>query len=404
MSANSVLPPFGFTMRADSSENFAGIGRNELSECHRQLPRLNRCARWPFGSGLPSLPRLETSFRPVWSRESSGLTTLPPRGFSRSPKFSAKAICCSSVMSWLRNSSTAYLSMPASISAASCRVSGFRKSTPETSPKKCLCNWRMATGMAGSLMVLLAQKLPPQRAMSTLRHACGIAPLVSRPRCSVTISRLRASSTRYGCTAKPDPWTRAERPGPTASRPAGRAAEELQCDFLDLVPGIGDMRGAGLAELEVMAVPDMRCGAQAHGRHAGSHGSLDAAGAVFDDEAGFWAHFEPVGGKQEQVRMRLAARHHVCAEDMAVEFFGEIEDRKTKLQAVDRAGGRDAPGYVRKRLNKFAGSADLLQLCSKPIEDCDLQVVRKSHRQRLADHGGDRRHRVIPSSPGIVLE
>jgi hypothetical protein len=37
----------------------------------------------------------------------------------------------------LRNSSTAYLSMPASISAASCGVSGCRKSTPETSPKKC---------------------------------------------------------------------------------------------------------------------------------------------------------------------------------------------------------------------------------------------------------------------------
>src|ERR1700754_3092755 len=45
MSANSVLPPFGLTTRADSSENFAGIGRNELSECHRQLPRLNRWTR-----------------------------------------------------------------------------------------------------------------------------------------------------------------------------------------------------------------------------------------------------------------------------------------------------------------------------------------------------------------------
>jgi D-alanine-D-alanine ligase len=59
------------------------------------------------------------------------------RAFSRSPKFSAKASCCSSVMSWLRNSSTAYLSMPASMSAASCGVRGLRKSTPETSPKKC---------------------------------------------------------------------------------------------------------------------------------------------------------------------------------------------------------------------------------------------------------------------------
>ena len=64
MSANSVLPPLGFTTRADNSENFAGIGRNELSECHRQLPRLNRWVRLSRGSGLPSLPRLETSFSP----------------------------------------------------------------------------------------------------------------------------------------------------------------------------------------------------------------------------------------------------------------------------------------------------------------------------------------------------
>src|SRR6478735_8868467 len=69
-------------------------------------------------------------------RQSSFLVMVPPRAFSRSPKFSAKASCCSSVMSWLRNSSTAYLSMPASMSAASCGVRGFRKSTPETSPKK----------------------------------------------------------------------------------------------------------------------------------------------------------------------------------------------------------------------------------------------------------------------------
>src|SRR6185369_12630517 len=188
MSANSVLPPFGFTTRADSSENFAGIGRNELSECHRQLPRLNRLTRLSRGSGLPSLPRLETSFRPVWSRESSGLTTLPPRGFSRSPKFSANAICCSSVMSWPRNSSTAYLSMPASISRASCRVSGLRRSTPETSPKKCLPSCRIVTGMGvspdrtGRVAPLhLDEKLLPDPAVSTDCDAW----LVSRTRCSV---------------------------------------------------------------------------------------------------------------------------------------------------------------------------------------------------------------------------
>src|SRR5262249_3310820 len=65
-------------------------------------------------------------------------------------KFSANAICCSSVMSWRWNTSTAYLSMPASISTASSFVSGLRRSTPETSPTKCLCSCRIAIAMAFS--------------------------------------------------------------------------------------------------------------------------------------------------------------------------------------------------------------------------------------------------------------
>src|SRR4030081_2480579 len=64
MSANSVLPPFGFTMRADSSENFAGIGRNELSECHRQLPRLNRWTRLSGGSGFPAFAEIGNVVQP----------------------------------------------------------------------------------------------------------------------------------------------------------------------------------------------------------------------------------------------------------------------------------------------------------------------------------------------------
>src|SRR5262249_14505774 len=45
MSANSVLPPAGFTTRADSSEYFAGVARNELSECQSMLPRLKSRTR-----------------------------------------------------------------------------------------------------------------------------------------------------------------------------------------------------------------------------------------------------------------------------------------------------------------------------------------------------------------------
>ena len=50
------------------------------------LPMLNRRWRLSRASGLPSLPRLETSFMPVASRLSCGLVTLPPRASSMAPK------------------------------------------------------------------------------------------------------------------------------------------------------------------------------------------------------------------------------------------------------------------------------------------------------------------------------
>ena len=62
MSANSVLPPAGGICRAESAEYFAGVGLNELSECHSMLPRPNsrlrssRAITWLF------LSRLEMSF------------------------------------------------------------------------------------------------------------------------------------------------------------------------------------------------------------------------------------------------------------------------------------------------------------------------------------------------------
>ena len=45
------------------------------------------------------------------------------------------------------------------------------------------------------------------------------------------------------------------------------------------------MHRAGLTELEVMALADMRSRAQAYRRHAGGYGRSDAARAVFDDKA-----------------------------------------------------------------------------------------------------------------------
>ncbi len=98
MSANSVFPPVGFTMRAESSEYLAGIARNELSECQSMLPRLNKRTRESRSRGRPSRPRLETSFMPTGRRLSSGLVMLPPRASSKAPKLRLNTICCSSVI------------------------------------------------------------------------------------------------------------------------------------------------------------------------------------------------------------------------------------------------------------------------------------------------------------------
>ena len=55
MSANSVLPPWLATVRAERIEYFAGMARNELSECHSRLPRLNMRRRSSRGERLAVL-------------------------------------------------------------------------------------------------------------------------------------------------------------------------------------------------------------------------------------------------------------------------------------------------------------------------------------------------------------
>src|SRR5262245_51124826 len=151
MSANSVLPPTGFTTLADRSEYFAGIGRNELSECQSMFPRLNSRTRDSRDSGWPSRPRFDTSFMPTWRRLSSGFVMLPPRASSRLPKFWLNAICCSSVIFWSWKTSTAQRSIPASIALTSSGESGLAMSIPDTSPTNTgwICRTEMA--MDGSL-------------------------------------------------------------------------------------------------------------------------------------------------------------------------------------------------------------------------------------------------------------
>ncbi len=56
--------------RAESSENFAGIARYELSECQSSLPRLNMRRRSSRASTLLSLSRFEMSAMSKDSRRS----------------------------------------------------------------------------------------------------------------------------------------------------------------------------------------------------------------------------------------------------------------------------------------------------------------------------------------------
>ena len=77
MSANSVsAPQLGMT-RPESSEYFAGIGRNELSECHSRSPSLKNQMRSSAERMLPSLSRLEKSAMPGPSRCSWGRRICP---------------------------------------------------------------------------------------------------------------------------------------------------------------------------------------------------------------------------------------------------------------------------------------------------------------------------------------
>src|SRR5207249_170727 len=80
MSANSVLPPTGFTTRAESSEYFAGMGRNELSECQSMLPRLNRRTRDSRSSGrLMSMPETSpTNTGWIWRMDTFMCRLLSP--------------------------------------------------------------------------------------------------------------------------------------------------------------------------------------------------------------------------------------------------------------------------------------------------------------------------------------
>src|SRR5262249_29829947 len=174
---------------------------------------------------------------------------LPPRGFSRSPKFSAKAICWSSVMSWPWNTSTAYLSMPASISAASSLVSGLRRSTPETSPTKCLVSCRIAIAIAfppeGGLSRLICGK-SYSRGGRCQRLALRIPLCIFRvPDAGQRLTLLRRAGTHW----QMDPGSAAHRFALRRVRrtPSRIARHQAAVDGND---GAGQERGSGQAQAQ----------------------------------------------------------------------------------------------------------------------------------------------------------
>ena len=88
------------------------------------------------------------------------------------------------------------------------------------------------------------------------------------------------------------------------------------------------VQGTSIAQSEIMAFANVTGRAQADGRHPCGNGRPDTTGAVFDHETLIRAHAQSACGKQENVRMRLSARDHVDAENMAAEFRFQSQHRK----------------------------------------------------------------------------
>ena len=109
MSANSVLPPFLGDLRADRIEYFAGIARNDEVRMPQPIAEIEHAPAVVARERLAVLSRFETSIMTLLAAAGprGGLVILPPTASSISPKFRLNAICCSSVMGWSWNTSTA---------------------------------------------------------------------------------------------------------------------------------------------------------------------------------------------------------------------------------------------------------------------------------------------------------
>ena len=91
------------------------------------------------------------------------------------------------------------------------------------------------------------------------------------------------------------------------------------------------MHGSGVFQLEIMTVANVAGGTQTNGRHPSGDRRPDAASAILNHETFVRLYAQLVRGEQENIRMRLAPRDHIGAEDMAAEFGFQRQHLKTKL-------------------------------------------------------------------------
>src|SRR5260370_7749085 len=94
------------------------------------------------------------------------------------------------------------------------------------------------------------------------------------------------------------------------------------------------MHGAGIAQLEIVALANMTGGTQANRRHPRCNGRLDAARAVLDHETFIRADAQFAGGKQKDVGMRLSPRHHIGTETMTAELRFQSQHRTPPPQTT----------------------------------------------------------------------
>src|SRR5262245_31303927 len=105
--ADLGVAPLEGTLRAWSSEYFAGVTLNELSECQRRLPIPNSRRRSSRANTWLCWSRFDTSANVVGRRYSVGARRLVPIACSIAPRLRVNASCCSSSSGWSWKTSTA---------------------------------------------------------------------------------------------------------------------------------------------------------------------------------------------------------------------------------------------------------------------------------------------------------